>query len=299
MSSFEKSKWASWGQNPIDGDASARKYTRLVGPNNQSAILVIVPAENEDYSRFLNVASILNTAGFTVPQLLWSDESNDQYILSDLGQATAAHHLSEHPKDQTKINDSVLDLLVALRDIPLVASAMDANTFAEMLDPLTSDWDMDRRNALHLSMQDAYDQFLTGRMVPSLRDFHAENLIWRPSKSGLDRLGLLDFQDAFVAPEGYDLASYTRDVRRDISPTDQRLLELQFAERLSMNPETLQRQVALLALQRNLRIVGVFKNLIKSGKGRYEAFLPRVWGYIQKDMAHPDLIHFQKLVPTP
>ena len=38
-------------------------------------------------------------------------------------------------------------------------------------------------------------------------DFHAQNLIWRPDRLGLDRVGIIDFQDAVLSDPAYDLAS--------------------------------------------------------------------------------------------
>ena len=48
--------------------------------------------------------------------------------------------------------------------------------------------------------------------------------------------------------------------------------------------------MAVMAAQRNAKIVGIFARLYKrDGKPRYLAFLPRVWGYLERDLAHPAL----------
>jgi aminoglycoside/choline kinase family phosphotransferase len=52
-----------------------------------------------------------------------------------------------------------------------------------------------------------------------MRDVHGDNLIWRPRPAGLLRIGLLDFQDALVLPDGYDLASLLDDPRREVPET--------------------------------------------------------------------------------
>ena len=49
-----------------------------------------------------------------------------------------------------------------------------------------------------------------------LRDFHSPNLLWLPKRSGLARLGILDFQDALMGPAAYDLASLLQDARIDV-----------------------------------------------------------------------------------
>jgi N-acetylmuramate 1-kinase len=51
-----------------------------------------------------------------------------------------------------------------------------------------------------------------------LRDYHAENLVWLPERSGLARVGLLDYQDMRRGHPAYDLVSLLEDARRDTRP---------------------------------------------------------------------------------
>ena len=47
---------------------------------------------------------------------------------------------------------------------------------------------------------------------------------------------------------------------------------------------------ALLGAQRNAKILGIFTRLWKrDGKPRYLAFQPRVWAYLERNLAHPAL----------
>ena len=50
-----------------------------------------------------------------------------------------------------------------------------------------------------------------------LRDFHADNLFWLPDRSNIRKIGLIDFQDALIGNEAYDISSLLEDVRRDVS----------------------------------------------------------------------------------
>jgi aminoglycoside/choline kinase family phosphotransferase len=96
---------------------------------------------------------------------------------------------------------------------------MDPKIGANMV-AITAEWyakDVDQTN-LVAAMKDALSALTAIADTLALRDFHAENLIWRPERNGLDRVGLLDFQDAFLAPAGYDLISLLKDARRDVDP---------------------------------------------------------------------------------
>ena len=56
-------------------------------------------------------------------------------------------------------------------------------------------------------------------------------------------------------------------------------------------------EMAVMAAQRNAKIVGIFARLYKrDGKARYLACLPRVWGYLERDLAHPALARSARMV---
>jgi len=49
-----------------------------------------------------------------------------------------------------------------------------------------------------------------------LRDFHSPNLIWLDQRPGVEKVGLIDFQDTVLGPAAYDLASLLQDARIDV-----------------------------------------------------------------------------------
>ncbi len=112
-----------------------------------------------------------------------------------------------------------------------------------------------------------------------LRDYHAENIMLLPDGG----LGLLDFQDALAGHQAYDLVSVLQDARRDVSP------ELEAAMLAHYGPVD-DAAYALLGAQRNAKILGIFTRLWKrDGKPLYLAYQPRVWSYLERDLAHPAL----------
>ena len=142
-----------------------------------------------------------------------------------------------------------------------------------------------------------------GRRVFVHRDYHAENLLWLPERDGVARVGLIDFQDAVAGSPAYDLISLTEDARRDVVPAHgrgrHRALPGSHARRRARRwmKRHFRREMAVMAAQRNAKIVGIFARLYKrDGKPRYLAFLPRVWGYLERDLAHPALARFARMV---
>ena len=140
------------------------------------------------------------------------------------------------------------------------------------------------RAALHASARAAPPVFVH-------RDYHAQNLIWLPARPGLARVGLIDFQDAVAGSQAYDLISLVEDARRDVAPD---LAEATTAHYLAGDARRRARrstnapiaaEMAVMAAQRNAKIVGIFARLYKrDGKPRYLGYLPRVWGYLERDL---------------
>jgi aminoglycoside/choline kinase family phosphotransferase len=105
-------------------------------------------------------------------------------------------------------------------------------------------------------------------------------------KDGIAHFGLLDFQDALVGHPAYDLASVLEDARRDVSPGVEAAMLDRYVAAAGQR-EAYRRAYWALAAQRNTRILGVFVRLWKrDGKPGYRQFQPRMWGLLERDLAH-------------
>jgi aminoglycoside/choline kinase family phosphotransferase len=125
--------------------------------------------------------------------------------------------------------------------------------------------------------------------VTVLRDYHAENIMLVEGRDGVAHFGLLDFQDALAGHPAYDLASVLEDARRDVSPEIERAMIDRYVE-ASGQGGSFERAYWALAAQRNTRILGVFTRLWKrDSKPAYRRFQPRMWGLLERDLAHPHL----------
>ena len=138
-------------------------------------------------------------------------------------------------------------------------------------------------------------QLKTDAPVVVLRDYHAENLMWIDGRAGVARAGLLDFQDALAGSPAYDLISLVEDARREVSvdlahEMTRRYIAARKARDAGFDEEAFRFAAALLAAQRNTKIIGIFARLWKrDGKARYTQYLPRMWGYLDRDLSHPAL----------
>ena len=288
----------SWPQAPIAADASSRRYTRLTHQGRSLVLMDADPAAGHDTAHFARLARWLRASGLAAPEVLAEDTERGFLLLEDLGTTDIAGRLRQYPEEAADLYEAATALLAALRDLPPpeglprltpeAAGEMVAitGTHYAACDPAPLSAEITRLFHRHAPEADRL----------ALRDYHAENLIWRPERQGHDRLGLLDFQNAFLAPEGYDLASLLRDVRREVDPPLADRIARRYAAATGQGEEFLTR-LAVLGAQRNLRILGVFARLARTrGRTRHLDLMPRVWTMLHRDLAHPDLAHLRALV---
>lgn len=121
------------------------------------------------------------------------------------------------------------------------------------------------------------------------RDYHAENLLWLAGRDGPARVGMIDFQDALRAHPSWDLHSMLQDARRDVSPElEAKALDHYFALRPEVDREAFLADYAGLAALNEARILGIFSRLVvRDGKPRYTAFMPRMWRQLNRNLQAP------------
>ncbi len=128
-----------------------------------------------------------------------------------------------------------------------------------------------------------------------LRDYHSPNLLWCEGRSGLRKLGAIDFQDAVWGHPAYDLVSLLQDARLEVPEVSERALFERYCNGAAKaNPSfdcsAFAKAYAILGAQRNTKIAGIFARLsLRDGKHGYLAHLPRIARYLFRNLAHPDL----------
>lgn len=297
--------WADAEARPLAGDASARRYERLTRAAVPAVLMDAPPEAGEALVPFLAVTAHLRARGFSAPEVLHADPAAGFALLEDLGDALYARVCAADPAAEPALYAAAVDLLAELQAAPPPAAIdgwpvppYDAATLArEAL--LAVDWYLagaagapsaDLRAEFAGLLDAACAEVAGVRSALVLRDCHAENLIWLPDRRGAARVGLLDYQDALRGHGVYDLISLTEDARRDTSADLRAALTARFAAATGADPDALARDAAVLAAQRNLKIVGIFARLAwRDGKPRYLALIPRVWAHLQRDLSHPAL----------
>ncbi|HBS50959.1 MAG TPA: aminoglycoside phosphotransferase [Rhodobacteraceae bacterium] len=293
--------WAEATRHPLAGDASNRRYDRLVrAETGETAVLMDAPsARGEDVTPFIAIAKHLSDLGLSAPRILAEDRSQGFLLLEDLGDALFARVLAAGTAHEDVLYAAATDLLVTLHQAPVPnVPAYDAGAMTPLAGlalskyraAITRQADPALETEFAALMQPLLAAHAAERPVLVLRDYHAENLIWLPDRTGIERVGLLDFQDAMAGHPAYDLVSLLQDARRDVPPGLERAMIDRYCAATGAERDRFAADYAVIGAQRNLRILGVFARLgLEHGKPHYVDLIPRVWGLLQRDLAHPAL----------
>jgi len=305
MAAFlDASGWGGAAVAPLAGDASFRTYHRL-RRGRESAVVMDAPPPQEDVRPYVAVAAILRGLGLSAPVVFAEDRAHGFLLIEDFGDDTYTR-LLQRGADEPALYALAVDVLAALQHAAAAASAPDlapyddARLLAEAV--LLVDWYMPAvlgeppsasLREEYLALWQAVLPLACEPFRPTLvlRDFHIDNLMLLPDRLGVRRCGLLDFQDAVVGAPAYDLVSLLEDARRDVPEALRKeMTERYLAAFPALGRAEFQRSGAILAAQRNCKILGIFTRLWKrDGKPAYLRHIPRLWRLVQRDLSHPAL----------
>ena len=259
---------------------------------------------------FVATAGWLRAQGLSAPEIIAAEPAAGLAVLEDLGDDLFAR-LIEAGQAEAPLYDDAIAALVRLHQVepPAVlaygGAAWPLLSYDELAlqtaDALFLEWLPKLRTGISFSAEAAAEweaiwapvraRGAAGARVFCHRDYHAENLIWLPSRAGAARVGLLDFQDALKAHPAWDLSMLLHDARRDVSPELERAaLDRYFQLRPQVDRDAFLADFHALGALNIVRILGIFARLVtRDAKPRYAAFMPRLWGYLDRCLADPGL----------
>ncbi|MGB8482806.1 MAG: phosphotransferase [Acinetobacter bohemicus] len=294
--------------NFLPGDASFRRYARIK-LNNKTFMLMDAPPEKEDCVPFVTIDQFFDTHGVRVPHIVAKDLQQGFLLLEDFGDVLLS----------TLLNDDTVDAYYAQSFKQLIKlQAIDGvkqfpeYSYEQLLSEmqLLTDWMLP---SLHIEPSKE-EQALIKRTFAILanaalaqpqvivhRDFHSRNLM---KIEGETELGVIDFQDAVIGADTYDLISITRDAYVQWN-ADQ--VYAWFKVFYDLLPETakqdrdfeqFKRDADLMAIQRHIKILGIFVRLFeRDGKTGYLKDLPRVmWYLLEESKPYAELQPFMQFI---
>lgn len=309
------SGWNGCALQPLSGDASFRRYFRLTDQRGQTALLMDSPPDREDQASYLQVAEGLLALHLSAPKIYETDDENGFAIIEDFGDLTYSRLIAQG-EDAGHLYRLAVDVLIELQQRAVVQDFQRPpyNTDRLLQEALLlPDWYLpalsgrptsnQAREAYRHAWQAVFDDMPAYTPTLVLRDYHVDNLMIIEDREGLQRCGLLDFQDALTGHPAYDLASLLEDARRDVDATlAAEMLDRYRQSSLATDPG-FDTWYEVLAAQRHAKVAGIFVRLcVRDGKPVYLPHIPRVMKLLESHLDHPALspvkAWFEKNLPN-
>jgi aminoglycoside/choline kinase family phosphotransferase len=291
--------WGGIAPAMLAGDASFRRYYRLVAAQRR-AVLMDAPPPMEDVRPYIAVAGILRDLGLSAPRIDAEDRDHGFLLIEDFGDDLYTK-LIAGGADENSLYELAIDTLIALHHAVAAHGlpALPPYDAARLIDEaaLLPDWYLpevlggrlpEPARAEYLALwREVLPLAECGMPTLVLRDYHVDNLMLLPGRPGVQGCGLLDFQDAVLGPAAYDLVSLLEDARRDVSASLRAAMTGRYIAAFpSIDRAAFARSAAILAAQRNCKILGIFTRLWRrDGKPQYLPHIPRVWRLLNDEMA--------------
>lgn len=314
----------------LTGDASSRAYEAVYPNGEPRKILMDWPPlpegpavlDGKPYPKvahiaenaypYVAIANVLRERGFATPEIYEVDYDQGILLIEDLG--------TEGPldKDGNPIAERYRESVACLahlhgmkipQNIPVTETHIHHipdfdRTAMKMEVRLVLDWHLPWRRGTrpreaereeYLAIWDALiDELASAEKNLLLRDFHSPNIIWRDEKEGIQKIGIIDFQDAMIGPTAYDLVSITQDARVTIEPP---LFKQLMGDYLALrrarggfDEPGFMKSWAIMSAQRNCKLAGLWVRLMqRDGKPGYMKHMPRTLSYLKLALEHDAL----------
>jgi len=290
----------------LTGDASDRKYFRILLHDGTSFVLA-VHASPFDFASlpFVNAAELFARMPVPVPRVLGHAADLGVLALSDLGDVTLQAHLGAGlPAAHSALYREAVSFVEIFQRRGHELADPKYIPFSIAFDVEKLSWEMDffikhfleayrgavlppaSREALRAALGEIVTELAAEPRVLCHRDYHSRNLMVHN-----DTLHIIDFQDARMGPDTYDLVSLLRDSYVDLPErtVDELIAYFLALGRRPGDQAAFRRRFDLMALQRNLKALGTFGYQTTARRNTvYLQYIPRTLRYARENLLKYD-----------
>lgn len=273
----------------IETDAGTRRYFRVFC-GNSTMVAVDADPKHEDSKAFIDIASRLQKSGLRTPEIYHYNLEKGFLLIEDLGKTHMQNWLAANTHSRVSMYELACDCIIEMQQrtctdrLPSFSRQwilQELHIFEEWFIKRHLGYPLNRTNSIVLS---AVTEILadTCEEQPQAfmhRDFHCRNLMVK----GHDKPAIIDFQGAMLGPISYDLGSLLKDAYiLTPKPLENTLCEYHRQSlEISVTAQQFERWYRLTALQRHLKILGLFCRLnYRDGKPQYLSHIDLVANYV-------------------
>ncbi|NYT26771.1 MAG: phosphotransferase [Candidatus Thiodubiliella endoseptemdiera] len=268
--------------NSTSDDASFRRYFRVERENN-TFIAMDAPPEKEDSKAFIKISAMLRVNNVHAPKIIEANLMQGFLLIEDLGNLTFLKALSK--EKLITLYKKAIDELIKMQaidcynDLPLYDDTLLKKEMQLLIDwYLPKDISDKQQQQLTDIFQILSNNALNSPQVFVHRDYHARNMMMLDGE-----VTVIDFQDAVIGSNTYDLCSLLKDAYLQLEPIEIKILLQYYHQQTNSEIKfsKFKKQFELMGLQRHLKILGIFKRLsLRDGKNQYLDDIPLVKKYV-------------------
>jgi tRNA threonylcarbamoyl adenosine modification protein YjeE len=325
---LEKRGYRGARRNFLTGDSSLRAYERIRTARGEPYVLMDSPArsngppirDGKPYSQLVHLAEnvrpfiavdrYLRGLGLSAPEIHEADIDQGILLIEDLGSEGV---LDAEGKPIRERYEEAVRCLADFHKLPVpdkldigngevhVVPSFERSTLKFECEVLL-DWHIPWRRGEpvgeaerteYLAIWDhLIDELQNVEKQLVLRDYHSPNLIWLRERTGFDRIGIIDFQDAIIGPSSYDVMALSQDARVTV-PRDlrDRLIDIYVDAREKTGPfdrDLFAKSYAIMSAQRACRLNGLWVRLMnRDHLPGYMRHMPRTLWHLTMSFEHP------------
>lgn len=292
----------------LAGDASARRYYRIIHGQNTYVLMSWEPFDASTYP-FLDVLNHFAKANVHVPRVEKIGAESGFLLLEDLGDLTVERKFweSNRPESSWSFYQKSLDEIIKIHT---TATHLQNPTICKqiMFDTAKFKWELNyakehllegvlkykfsevQTKQFDQALTDVAEKLFKQPQVICHRDYHSRNLMIKR-----DQVYVIDFQDARLGPIQYDLVSLIKDSYVDISEDyAQKMLNYYFEQTQvlqKISKDEFMHIYELMSVQRCLKACGSFASFMNMRQDkRYLKYLNTTLRKVVKALTHfPDL----------
>lgn len=306
----------------LTGDASDRRYFRVRIADRDPIVLSLHAGPIDvDTLPFVLVARLLRAIPLPVPAILHHSNALGILGLEDLGDVTLQAHLGVASRaEHAALYRQAVGFIATLQQRGRELASSDYPPYGVAFDVEKLTWELEFfvkhyvvgyrgaalsgavRAALREEWAEVVGELAAEPRVLCHRDYHSRNLMLHQGS-----LYIIDFQDARMGPDTYDLVSLLRDAYVDLTPSQVDELVAYFlalSRPRGAGPADaveFRRRFDLMALQRNLKALGTFGYQTTSrGNPVYIQYMPRTLSYVSANLGgSPRFARLRELLSEP
>lgn len=309
---LENTDWAGAKITPMGADMGLRRYARLEHDGQRALFMDMSRAGilETGLKEYVEMAAFLKSIHVTVPEIYDYDYKTGIAIIEETGQLSFGHQKNQN-HDAYELYQKATDILVKIKNnaqdnvVPLVGYRKTLirarlRQFVDYYVPAVSEVCATPElveefesilNDIALSLPPCSMGFCHA-------DFHLENIMWCPDKSG--GYGLIDFQDAFWGFQGYDLLNLLEDARQSVPADIKQDMKDRYCDGMSAGErQNFDNWYALMSMHFHCRVIGLFIKFARENNGKeFLTHIPRLQNYISENLKNPIFKPFVKWLNT-